>query len=198
MSFVPPNTTFTFDGELGNPGGFIRADRHEQDLLNDQKVYVGRFQHILSEMRSENYDATTVNSRAYKITSTDLTGITIGNIHQIPSDVVPGTLNKTTNTAGDPGGLLCASYGRDCEVFFRYRPITAIVGNGTLTYAGPWTSVSNVHGGGGYSWLYTPLPFPVGTTTDDLYQIEVWASSPLAGFLAGYYVTELELQSADP
>lgn len=197
MSFVPPDFTFTYNGSFANPGGFIRADRHEQDLLNDQKVYVGRFQHVLSEMRSENYDATQNNSRAYKIIGSNLTGISIGNIHQLPSDVVPGTFNKSTNTAGDPGGLLCASYARDCTVHFRYRPIAAITGTGTLTYAGPWQATSIAHGAA-YSWQYVGIAFPVGTNAGDLYQIEVWAESPLVGFLAGYYVSEIELQSADP
>lgn len=176
-----------------------------RDLIHlDRTNYGARGQVLISHARKQSTSHTEPTAALWSASSSAWSVASMSNYFRLPSDVLPGSANRTTAGSGgsatNRGALNARVILRNAQVKIGIRKVTISGSYGQGTTYGSWNISTATHGSASWTGKDLEILFPSGIAPGDDYEIAIWWKSSGAsnGYLQAWTIWEPPLTSVAP
>lgn len=176
-----------------------------RDLIHlDRTCYAARGQVLVSHARKASTSHTEPTAALWSSSSSAWSIAVLGAYFRLPSDVLPGSANRTATSSGGSistrGGLLGRVILRRATIQIGIRKVTIAGSYGQSSTYGSWSLASATNSSNSWVGKDLEILFPSGIAPGDDYEIGIWWRSNGAadGYLQAWTVWEPPLTTVSP
>ena len=176
-----------------------------RDLIHaDRTNYATRGQVLVSHARKASTSHTEPTAALWSASSSVWSIATLSAYFRLPSDVLPGSENRTSAGAGGSistrGGLNARVILRNAQIKIGIRAVTIAGSYGQSSTYGAWTISTATHGSASWAGKDLEILFPSGIAPGDDYEIGIWwkSSGATDGYLQAWSIWEPSLTTVAP
>ena len=176
-----------------------------RDLIHlDRTCYGARGQVLISHGREASTSHTAPTAAYWSSSSSNWSTAVRSAFFRLPSDVLPGSANRTTAGTGASattrGALNARVILRNAQVKIGIRKVTISGSYGQSTTFGSWNIQTATHGSASWTGKDLEILFPSGIAPGDDYEIAIWwrSSGSSNGYLQAWTIWEPPLTSVAP